>query len=150
MSTDDAKEEETKKDPADESNTTEAKKQVAFENNNNNNKDDSSGPGETDLVMRDGFPALRIPGTPFQPMVDGIEPIPRHSFWASESVLTFPPDSLELFRQDCETVFTARDKPDGQAYSTRQDKRFFFLPKKILDVPWKLSSRRFLKNMWNI
>jgi hypothetical protein len=75
--------------------------------------------------MRDGFPALRIPGTKFKPMVDGIEPIPRHSFWASEDVINFHPDHLETFREDCETVFTARDKPDGQAYSAGQT---FFLP----------------------
>ena len=33
--------------------------------------DTDNGPGETDLIIRDGFPALRIPGTKWKPMVDG-------------------------------------------------------------------------------
>ena len=83
------------------------------------------GPGENDLVMREGFPALRIPGTKCSPLVDGEEPIPRHTFWSSEKVLDFHPDYLENVRKDCELVFTARDKPGGQAYSAGQT---FFLP----------------------
>jgi hypothetical protein len=93
-------------------------------------KDDASngdtGPSEGDLVIRDGFPALQIPGAKtYQPMLKGEEPIPRHSFWSSENAVHFNPDYLESLRQDCETVFTARDKPDGAAYSAGQT---FFLP----------------------
>eukprot|EP00980_Cylindrotheca_fusiformis_P004190 scaffold912_cov119-Cylindrotheca_fusiformis.AAC.6 len=87
--------------------------------------DDDDGPGETDLVFRDGFPALKIPGTKWKPMVDGVEPIPRGPFWVGEDVISFHPDHLETLREDCETVFTARDKPDGKAYSEGQT---FFLP----------------------
>jgi hypothetical protein len=83
-------------------------------------KDDSN-----DLVIREGFPALRIPGTQGKPLIDGEEPIPRHTFWSSENVIDFHPQYLENLRADCETVFSARDKPDGQAYSTGQT---FFLP----------------------
>lgn len=90
--------------------------------------DTDNGPGETDLVIRDGFPALRIPGTKWKPMVDGKEPIPRHEFWASEDVVEFHSNHLQSLREDCETVFTARDKPDGQAYSAGQT---FFLPAKM-------------------
>jgi hypothetical protein len=87
--------------------------------------EDDNGPGESDLVIRDGFPALRIPGTKWKPMVDGVEPIPRQKFWVGEDVISFHPDHLESLREDCETVFTARDKPDGKAYSEGQT---FFLP----------------------
>lgn len=90
--------------------------------------DTDDGPSETDLIIRDGFPALRIPGTKWKPMVDGKEPIPRHEFWANEDVLSFHSDHLQSLREDCETVFTARDKPDGQAYSAGQT---FFLPAKM-------------------
>jgi hypothetical protein len=78
--------------------------------------EDDNGPGESDLVIRDGFPALRIPGTKWKPMIDGVEPIPRQQFWVGEDVISFHPDHLESLREDCETVFTARDKPDGKAY----------------------------------
>mmetsp|Transcript_16128 Transcript_16128/g.44665 ORF Transcript_16128/g.44665 Transcript_16128/m.44665 type:complete len:482 (-) Transcript_16128:854-2299(-) len=99
------------------------------------------GPGkEGDLVIRDGFPALYIPSSgtdsnektkdplSFQPMVKGEEPIPRHGFWSSEDVIRFNGDNtttLQMLREDCETVFTARDKPDGAAYSAGQT---FFIP----------------------
>jgi hypothetical protein len=100
------------------------------------------GPGkEGDLIIRDGFPALYVPNQKnsasstvkfknplsFQPMVNGEEPLPRHSFWSSEDVIRFNNNRgyLEMIRQDCETVFTARDKPDGAAYSAGQT---FFIP----------------------
>ena len=101
------------------------------------------GPGkEGDLIIRDGFPALYIPEQKktnassnekinepilFQPMVNGEEPLPRHSFWSSEDVIQFDKneDDLKSLRQDCETVFTARDKTDGAAYSAGQT---FFIP----------------------
>ncbi|KAL3942658.1 MAG: hypothetical protein SGBAC_003177 [Bacillariaceae sp.] len=100
----------------------------ASENTESEENEEENGPGETDLVMREGFPALRIPGTKWKPMVDGEEPIPRHPFWAGDDVVQFNPDYLETLREDCKTVFTARDKPDGQAYSAGQT---FFLPTKM-------------------
>ncbi len=99
------------------------------------------GPGkEGDLIIRDGFPALYMPKEKsassdekckgprsFQPIVSGEEPLPRHGFWSSEDVIQFENDgeSLKMLREDCETVFTARDKPDGAAYSAGQT---FFIP----------------------
>ena len=96
------------------------------------------GPGkEGDLIIRDGFPALYIPKkkdnatdpeeknghASFLPMVKGEEPVPRHAFWSSDDVIQF--EELKLIREDCETVFTARDKPDGASYSAGQT---FFIP----------------------
>ena len=102
------------------------------------------GPGkEGDLIIRDGFPALYIPKPKgststsdgkskeplsFQPMVNGEEPLPRHGFWSSENVIQFDDDNqeyLQTLREDCVKVFTARDKPDGAAYSAGQT---FFIP----------------------
>ena len=99
------------------------------------------GPGkEGDLIIRDGFPALYIPkkksapgdekikvGPSFQPMVNGEEPLPRHEFWSSEDVIQFDNDqgSLNTLREDCATVFSARDKPDGASYSAGET---FFIP----------------------
>ena len=99
------------------------------------------GPGkEGDLIIRDGFPALYMPKEKstssdekskgplsFQPMVSGEEPLPRQGFWSSEGVIQFEndQDSLKMLREDCETVFTARDKPDGAAYSAGET---FFIP----------------------
>ena len=77
----------------------------------------------TDLVFRDGFPALWVPGTR-KPLVDGNEPIPRHSFWSSQTVIEFHPKHLDDILNDCEIVFTSRDRNDGEAYSTGQT--FFF------------------------
>eukprot|EP00934_Nitzschia_sp_Nitz4_P006535 Nitzschia sp. Nitz4//scaffold34_size148208//77427//78809//NITZ4_002981-RA/size148208-processed-gene-0.47-mRNA-1//-1//CDS//3329548798//6525//frame0 len=88
--------------------------------------EEDNGPSETDLVIRDNFPALRIPGTNLkQPMIDGDEPIPRHKFWTMEHAITFDEKTLPLLLEDCETVFTARDKPNGNSYSAGQT---FFLP----------------------
>ena len=99
------------------------------------------GPGkEGDLIIRDGFPALYIPKKndassdakieeplSFQPMVNGKEPLPRYNFWSSEDVVKFENDQdcLKLLREDCETVFTARDKPDGASYSAGET---YFIP----------------------
>eukprot|EP00751_Fragilariopsis_kerguelensis_P051568 CAMPEP_0171053844 /NCGR_PEP_ID=MMETSP0736-20130129/54739_1 /TAXON_ID=186038 /ORGANISM="Fragilariopsis kerguelensis, Strain L26-C5" /LENGTH=511 /DNA_ID=CAMNT_0011507887 /DNA_START=141 /DNA_END=1677 /DNA_ORIENTATION=- len=101
----------------------------------------TDGPGkEGDLIIRDGFPALYIPNglsnkksknrssssSSFQPMVEGEEPIPRYDFWSSENTIEFNnPGHLQTLREDCETVFTARDKPDGATYSAGQT---YFLP----------------------
>lgn len=87
--------------------------------------DKDEGPTETDLVIRDGFPALRLPGTKWKPKVEGEDPIPRHAFWTMENAIEFDPTHLQTLLEDCETVFTARDKPDGAAYSAGQT---FFLP----------------------
>ena len=86
----------------------------------------TSGPNEGDLVIRDGFPALYIPSSNYQQrLVQGDESIPRHAFWCHEDTIHFDPHHLATLRQDCETVFTARDKPEGAAYSAGQT---FFLP----------------------
>ncbi|KAG7370703.1 hypothetical protein IV203_019273 [Nitzschia inconspicua] len=78
------------------------------------------------MIIRDGFPALHTPGSKtFQPNLKDEEPIPRHTFWFHENAIQFHPNHLESLRHDCETVFTARDKPDGAAYSAGQT---FFLP----------------------
>lgn len=94
-----------------------------------NSKEDSpesnDGPSATDLVIRDGFPALRIPGTNWKPKIEGEDPIPRHVFWTIENAINFEPSLLPTLLEDCETVFTARDKPDGAAYSAGQT---YFLP----------------------
>jgi hypothetical protein len=100
------------------------------------------GPGkEGDLIIRNGFPALYIPkpknstssdgkikeSLSFQPMVNGKEPLPRHGFWSSEDVIQFDNNRgyLKMLRDDCETVFTARDKTGGATYSAGQT---FFIP----------------------
>lgn len=85
------------------------------------------GPSEGDLIIRNGFPALHTPGSKtFQPNLKDDEPIPRHTFWSHPDAIHFlHPDHLETLRRDCEVVFTARDKPDGAAYSAGQT---FFLP----------------------
>jgi hypothetical protein len=94
-----------------------------------NSKEESAenddGPSATDLVIRDGFPALRIPGTNWKPKIDGEDPIPRHAFWSMENAISFDSSLLPTLLEDCETVFTARDKPDGAAYSAGQT---YFLP----------------------
>ena len=117
--------------------------------NDNNNEEkeeanDDGGPNEGDLIIRDGFPALWVLPSPagegeeddvndngdkkkatkkFRPMLDGDEPLPRHTFWTNEHSLKFP--LLESLLDDCEVVFTARDKPNGSAYSAGQT---YFLP----------------------
>ena len=80
--------------------------------------------GNNDLVFREGFPALWVSGTR-TPLVDGDEPIPRHSFWSCENMIEFSPKHFDDILSDCETVFTSRDRDDGQAYSTGQT---FFCP----------------------
>ncbi|GKY94024.1 hypothetical protein MPSEU_000369200 [Mayamaea pseudoterrestris] len=84
-----------------------------------------------DFVHRDGFPALRLskkenkndedndandetPETSVWNTHDD-EAIPRHAFWACPDALQVK--TIDKLRQDCRTVFTARAKDDGQAYS---------------------------------
>ncbi|KAL3922510.1 MAG: hypothetical protein SGILL_002163 [Bacillariaceae sp.] len=85
------------------------------------------GPKAGDLVIREGFPALMIPSSngSYQPMLTGEEPLPRHAFVANENCIQFHQEYLQTLQEDCETVFSARDKPDGAAYSAGQT---FFLP----------------------
>ena len=96
-----------------------------YEKKQNGDPDNGNEPGENDLVMREGFPALKDPNRKGKYLVDGEEPIPRHPFWSCDDAFQIHPDYLDSLRQDCETVFTARDKPEGQAYSAGQT---FFLP----------------------
>ena len=77
-------------------------------------KDGKDPPFNNDFVIRDGFPALRLPGG-VGPWIEGDEPLPRQPFWAQESALKF--SRLEQLRADCETVFSARTREDDQAYS---------------------------------
>lgn len=96
--------------------------------NDDANGSDDAGPSAGDLVIRDGFPALMVPssnGSSYQPMLTGEEPLPRHNFIAKENCIQFHEEHLQSLQEDCETVFTARDKPDGAAYSAGQT---FFLP----------------------
>jgi hypothetical protein len=72
-------------------------------------------PQNNDLVIRDGFPALRMSSTG-GPNIDCDEPLPRHKFWAADNALNLEPH-WEALLADCETVFTARTREDDQAYS---------------------------------
>lgn len=73
-------------------------------------------PSNNDFVIREGFPALRLPGGK-APWIDGDEPIPRHAFWAQAGAMEFPEDQLESLRRDCEDVFSAREREQDQPYS---------------------------------
>jgi hypothetical protein len=79
-------------------------------------KEDASSerPQNKDFVIREGFPALRLPGNK-GPWIDGDEPLPRHPFWANENALTL--HHLDDLWKDCETVFSARACESDQAYS---------------------------------
>jgi hypothetical protein len=69
---------------------------------------------ENDLVIRDGFPALkRRDGK--GPLISGEEPLPRHSFASFANALHICTPKTVL--GDCEKVFTARTRDDGAAYS---------------------------------
>lgn len=82
-------------------------------------------PSNNDLVIRDGFPALRLPANG-GPNIDGEEPLPRHQFWASETALNFlEPAHWDALVSDCEIVFTARTRESDQAYSVGTT---YFLP----------------------
>ena len=80
-----------------------------------------------DFVIREGFPALRLPGGK-SPWIDGDEPLPRHKFWTTSHgpALLFPSSSLlESLIHDCETVFSARCRESDEAYSAGVT---YFLP----------------------
>jgi hypothetical protein len=99
-------------------------------NEQHDDNDLETGPNEGDLIIRNGFPALYTPASNIcsktrKPNLTEDEFIPRHTFWSTPDAIQFHPDHLETLRQDCETVFTARDRPDGVAYSAGQT---FFIP----------------------
>jgi hypothetical protein len=70
---------------------------------------------ENDLVIRDGFPALKRLHGGQGPLISGEEPLPRHSFSSFANALhIFTPETV---LGDCEKVFSARTRDDGAAYS---------------------------------
>jgi hypothetical protein len=98
---------------------------------------DKNNSNPNDFVIRDGFPALRKPneGEGWTWWIDENEkePIPRHNVWVRDEAISFESslkrecstptdnhnkDTLDLLRHDCATVFTARSKESGAAYST--------------------------------
>lgn len=104
-------------------NNTEEKKQDSSSSappQDSPNADDHIPPSNVhDLVIRNGFPAFRLPekNGGGGPNIDSKEPLPRHSFWADENALEFRNNPLESLWNDSETVFSARTRQDGQAYS---------------------------------
>ena len=78
-------------------------------------EEDEVRPGiENDLVIRDGFPALkRLEGK--GPLISGDEPLPRCSFASFANALHI--HTPESVIKDCEKVCTARTRDDGAAYS---------------------------------
>jgi len=79
---------------------------------------------ENDLVIRDGFPALkRRDGK--GPLISGEEPLPRHAFASYANALHIPEEFTDVIQRDCEKVFTARNIEDDAAYSAGTT---FFVP----------------------
>jgi hypothetical protein len=77
-------------------------------------------PSQNDLVIRDGFPALRNPETK-APITDGQrDPIPKHPVAVFKNLLDVSLDTLEDLRQDCITINSARTRESDQAYSAGQ------------------------------
>jgi hypothetical protein len=72
-------------------------------------------PADNDFVIRDGFPALR--NEKGEPMLEGVEPIPKSSFLSFSSALNLLTEFESKIYEDCQTVFTARTKDDSEAYS---------------------------------
>mmetsp|Transcript_7773 Transcript_7773/g.21681 ORF Transcript_7773/g.21681 Transcript_7773/m.21681 type:complete len:465 (+) Transcript_7773:78-1472(+) len=98
----------------------------------------SSSSSPNDFVIRDGFPALRLPRnggddndtsktmsaavnsvipttTTTPPWIQGEEPLPRHDFWGHEHCFEF--QNVEKLWDDCRAVFSARTRDDDAAYS---------------------------------
>jgi hypothetical protein len=75
-----------------------------------------------DLVIREGFPALLLPGGQ-RPNIDSDECLPRHAIWACDTALTFA--DRDALIADCETVFTARARENDTNYSAGTT---YFLP----------------------
>jgi hypothetical protein len=91
-----------------------------------------------DFVVRDGFPALRLPTGQMIDIsmtsttnsadnntskkknvwwIDGDEPIPQRSFWANETCFNFDTKQLPTMLRDARHVFSTRTRENGQAYS---------------------------------
>jgi hypothetical protein len=88
------------------------------------------------FVIREGFPALYKTSelnnlgneteNRRQYLVDGEEPIPMQSFVSFDRALQISQHThKDSIIKDCETVFTARTKDDGEAYSAGQT---YFVP----------------------
>lgn len=75
-------------------------------------------PSNKDLVIRDGFPALKCQDGSFN--IQDTEPIPRHPVWAADTGLP-----VSQLHADAEAVFSARTRDDGAAYSAGVT---YFLP----------------------
>lgn len=73
-------------------------------------KDNSS--NNQDFVIRDGFPALRLPNGD-GPWIDGDEPLPQTPIAIRSNALEF--DRLDSLLEDCRIVFSARAKEDAKA-----------------------------------
>lgn len=94
------------------------------EDKETDSKEDS--PESHDLVIRDGFPALHLPGGRHRPNIDDPEALPRHLVWACDTALQFDNElHYKSLIEDCETVFSARTRDDQQNYSAGAT---FFLP----------------------
>ena len=105
-----------------------------------------------DFVIRDGFPALRLPRQKEEkktkmidkseaegidssdadnkdtaeitsPWIEGEEPLPKFDFWGQDQCFEF--DNEERLWQDCRTVFSARTRNEDAAYSAGET---YFLP----------------------
>lgn len=77
---------------------------------------------QNDLVIRDGFPALRNKdGTP---NISDPEALPVWPFWGCQQAFDFGA-SLDDLRHDCECVFSARTRDDHASYSAGVT---YFLP----------------------
>lgn len=95
--------------------------------NDNLGKNTESNSGHNDFVIRDGFPALGLPGNLKRWNITDPEPIPANEFNVSSSLLqprqnkevaSLPEDETwKLLHHDASTVFTARTKDDSAAYS---------------------------------
>jgi hypothetical protein len=79
---------------------------------------------ENDLVIRDGFPALKNPNGKGA-IISGDEPLPRHPFASYSQALEIPDEFSDSIQRDCQRVFTARSTEDQASYSVGTT---FFLP----------------------
>lgn len=80
-------------------------------------KRDERNSNKKDFVIREGFPALYLPGGS-SPWIEGTEPLPRHRFWGDERAFQFNLYHLEnCLWDDCAKVFSARTRDEDEAYS---------------------------------
>jgi hypothetical protein len=82
--------------------------------NDDDDDDDDDKPSSKDLVIRDGFPALR--NEEGEPLIEGEDPIPKALFASYSSALTIGSAAKSLL-EDCAKVFSARTKDASAAYS---------------------------------